>query len=81
MTGVWNLAESRKDPHHRTKRTIHSVLMLLADAGFVVTGATAPESEHEDGAGEGSGNASTHRAVAFTSMGVATVSYLIMLLH
>ena len=55
MTGVWNLAESRKDPHHRTKRTIHSVLMLLADAGFVVTGATAPEGEHEAGLGEGSG--------------------------
>ncbi len=47
--------------------------MLGADAGFVATGMLAPNKE-----GEG-GNRSTHRAVAYTSMGVATVSYLMML--
>ncbi len=84
VTGVWNLSEGRKDPNHRTKRMVHGILMAIADAGFVVTGLTAPESEHEGGefTYEGGGNnRSTHRAVALTSMGIATVAYLMMLIH
>lgn len=84
VTGVWNLMEARKDPHKSTKRTLHSILMLVADAGFVATGLTAPEREHENEFGfeqESGGSASTHRAIAFTSMGIATVAYLIMLIH
>lgn len=75
VTGVWNLWEGRKDPNHRAKRLVHGILMLAADAGFAATGALAPDSEH----GFASGNRSTHRSVALASMGVATVSYLIML--
>jgi hypothetical protein len=84
VTGVWNLSEGRKDPNHRTKRMVHGILMAVADAGFVVTGLTAPESEHEGElfAYESGGNdRSTHRAVALTSMGIATVAYLMMLIH
>lgn len=85
VTGVWNLAESRKNPAGRTRRTVHGVLMLAADAGFVATGLLAP---HEEGGEEGgtrapvtnSGSRSTHRAVALTSMGVALASYLMMLI-
>ncbi len=80
VTGAWNFAESRKNPVHRTKRTIHGALMLAAGAGFVATGAMAPESENEGGRSEG-GSRSAHRTVAFASMGIATVSYLIMLVH
>lgn len=82
VTGAWNLAEGRKDPNHRRKRMVHGILMFAADAGFVATGLLAPESEREGrfGRNEGGGNRSTHRAVALASMGVATVSYLIMLL-
>jgi hypothetical protein len=76
VTGVWNLVEARKDPHKSTKRTIHGVLMLAADAGFVATGMLAPDDE-----GEGGGDRSTHRTVAITSMAVATVAYLMMLIH
>jgi hypothetical protein len=84
VTGVWNLLEARKDPNKSTKRIVHSILMLVADAGFVATGLTAPEGDHENGAvfaQEGGGNSSTHRAIALTSMGIATVAYLIMLIH
>ncbi len=81
VTGVWNFKESRRNPTHRTKRTIHGVLMLVADAGFVATGLMAPENENEGGVAVSSGNRSAHRTVALTSMGIATVSYLIMLLH
>jgi hypothetical protein len=76
VTGVWNLLESRKDPNGRTKRIVHSVLMLAADAGFVATAALAPDSEH----GSVSDDRGAHRAMAITSIGLATTSYLIMLL-
>lgn len=48
--------------------------MMTADAGFVVTGATAPG----DDDGSGGSNRSTHRAVAISSMGVALISYGMM---
>jgi hypothetical protein len=81
VTGVWNLWEGRKDPNHRTKRMTHGILMIIADVGFMATAALAPsESEAEyGGVPTTSGGASTHRTVALTSMGIATVSYLIML--
>ncbi|HSD66444.1 MAG TPA: hypothetical protein VLF95_07075, partial [Vicinamibacteria bacterium] len=83
VTGVWNLSEGRKDPSHRTKRMVHGILMAVADAGFVATGLMAPESEHEEFGSEGGGGTSrsTHRAVALGSMGIATVAYLMMLIH
>jgi hypothetical protein len=77
VTGVWNMWEARKDPNGRTRRTIHGLMMLVADAGFVATGALAPDSEGEGGGS--SGNRSLHRNVALTSMGIATASYLMML--
>ena len=82
ITGVWNLIEGRKDPNRKTKVVVHSILMLLADAGFVATGALAPDHE-EFGFGESGGGVSrsTHRKIALSSMGVATLSYLIMLIH
>ena len=76
VTGVWNLIEARKDPHHRKRRLLHGLLMLGADAGFVTTAALGPESEH----GEVSSSRGAHRAAAFTSIGLATTGYLVMLL-
>jgi hypothetical protein len=74
-TGVWNLIEARKDPVHRGRRLAHGLLMLAADAGFLATAALGPESEH----GEVGGSRGAHRAMAFTSIGLATTGYLIML--
>jgi hypothetical protein len=76
VTGGWNLYEGRKDPNRSKKRLIHGILMLVADAGFVATGMTAPDDD-----GEGGVSPSTHRTIAISSMGVATVSYLMMLIH
>jgi len=75
VTGVWNLLEARKDPNHRGRRLAHGLMMLGADAGFLATAALGPGSE----GGVREDSASTHRAVAFTSIGLATASYLIML--
>jgi hypothetical protein len=82
VTGVWNLVEGRQNPAGRTRRTVHGVMMLAADAGFVATGLLAPherEGEGDNAAREaGGGSPSTHRAVALSSMGIALVSYLMM---
>lgn len=74
-TGLWNLIESRKDPNHRGKRLAHGLMMLAADAGFLATAALGPSTEH----GRVEGSPGTHRAVAFTSIGLAGASYLFML--
>ncbi len=72
VTGVWNLVEARKDPDHRGRRLAHGLLMMASDGGFLATAALGP--------GDEGGSRSTHRAVAFTSIGLATTGYLIMLL-
>lgn len=74
VTGAMNFWEARKDPAEKGRRTLHSALMLLADIGFVATGALANESEGGRTADNG-----THKSVALASMGVALVSYAIML--
>jgi len=81
VTGAWNLWEGRKDPSHRTRRMTHGILMMAANVGFLATAALAPDSEEDDyyGSPSSSDGRSTHRTVALTSMGIATVSYLIML--
>jgi hypothetical protein len=81
VTGAWNLWEARKDPNGRGRRVAHGLLMMAADAGFFATAATGPGHEgFERGQFEGGGGSkSTHRAIAVTSMGLATAGYLIML--
>lgn len=79
VTGVWNLWEGRKNPTGRSKRMIHGILMLGADAGFVATAALAPH-EREGGQVQSTGRGSTHRTVALSSMGVAVFSYVYMLI-
>ncbi len=79
ITGGLNLIEARKDPEGRNRRTLHSVLMLLADAGFVATGMTAKESENEHGGYQGPVTNKNHRNIAIASMGTALLSYAIML--
>ncbi|HWA59367.1 MAG TPA: hypothetical protein VG692_19090 [Gemmatimonadales bacterium] len=81
VTGVWNLWDSRKDPNGRTRRWVHGLLMIAADAGFVAVGATAPDDDFRENGGTGrSSGASTHRDLAIGSMSVALSSYLMMLI-
>lgn len=75
VTGVWNMIEARHDPNGKTRRMVHGILMLGADAGFVAAGLMAP-GDHEDGGGS---SKSAHRTVALTSIGMASVSYVYML--
>lgn len=81
VTGVWNLVEARKDPNHRRTRLAHAILMLAADGGFLATAATGPHVREREGrfVTERPGSPAAHRAIAFTSIGLATTGYVIML--
>jgi hypothetical protein len=70
VTGAWNLWDSRKDPTGRTKRFVHAALMLSADAGFALAAAAAGDDGGED--------ASTHKTIALTSIGISTVGTALM---
>ena len=72
VTGVWNLWESRQDPEGRALRWLHAGLMLAADAGFVYTATLADDAQNSLDDRE------KHRNAALTSIGLATVSTLIM---
>jgi hypothetical protein len=78
VTGGLNAIEAWHDPDGRNRRILHTVLMLVADAGFVATAATAQERENEGGVVRGGSN-NTHRAVALASMGTALVGVAVML--
>ncbi|MHB1297177.1 MAG: hypothetical protein ACYC0B_01510 [Gemmatimonadaceae bacterium] len=70
VTGVMNLWEGRKDPDRETGKVVHAVMMLTAAGGFTATGFLASEAKRTD-----SGRR-THRAVAISSMAIATAAYL-----
>jgi hypothetical protein len=72
VTGLWNLWDSRADPAGRTRRTIHSLLMLGSDAGFLWTGAVGGQAKRSNA------NARYHRNIALGSISVATAGTLMM---
>jgi hypothetical protein len=73
LTGGWNLIDGRNDPAGRGWRTTHALLMLTADAGFAVTGMLASKAERSDH------DRRLHRTVALGSIGLSTISYVMML--
>ncbi|HET7040586.1 MAG TPA: hypothetical protein VFI13_01145 [Gemmatimonadales bacterium] len=82
VTGVWNLWDSRHDPHGRTRRWVHGISMLVADVGYLAAAGTAPDDDCAEGGGTCAPNsqrASTHRGLAIGAFGLSTVSWLMML--
>ena len=75
VTGVWNLLESRKNPEGRTRRWLHGIGMLVADAGFAYTGAVLSGEAKRDPT-----RRDDHRNFALASMGVAVANWTFMLL-
>ena len=73
VTGGLNWWETRRQVGGRRWRTTHAALMLVAEAGFVATGMLAEEAE------ESLDKRRQHRAIALTSMSLASASYLMML--
>jgi hypothetical protein len=72
VTGVWNLVEARHDPSGRTRRDLHALGMLIADAGFLWTASLAGDARESLDA------ANRHRNAAIASISVATVSTVMM---
>jgi len=80
VTGLWNLWDARHDPEGRTRRTVHSILMLASDAGFLAAAALAPERE-EGGFTNYSDyrhRVNAHRGVAIGSFALSTVGGVMM---
>lgn len=83
VTGAMNLLEARHDTEGRKLRLAHGILMMVADAGFVGTVATAPHSPHTRGVPTPTPdltNRSLHRDFAIGSISIGTVGYFLMLL-
>ena len=75
VTGLWNLWDSRAVPQGRTRRTIHTLLMLASDAGFAYAGIKLSEDAEQS-----ADSRRKHRNLAYTSMGVAVTGAGMMLL-
>ncbi len=75
VTGLWNLWESREVEQDRTRRTIHTLLMLAADAGFTYAGVRLSEQAEGD-----SDKRELHRAFAYGSMATALAGVSVMVL-
>jgi len=73
ITGVWSLYDQRANTDGRTRRWVHSILMLASDAGFTWTGIKLA-----DDAKRSSSSRDDHRNVAYVSIGTALVGYGIM---
>jgi hypothetical protein len=75
VTGLWNLWDSRAVEQGRTRRTIHTLLMLASDAGFAYAGIKLSEDAEQSADAR-----RRHRNLAYTSMGVAITGAGMMLL-
>lgn len=77
-TGLWNLWDARHDPEGRTRRTVHTVLMLASDAGFLATAALAPERDHFTDDASFRHRVNAHRGVAIGSFALTTIGGAMM---
>jgi hypothetical protein len=75
VTGLWNLWDSRQVEQGRTRRAIHTVLMLASDAGFAYAGIKLSEDAEQSADAR-----RRHRNLALASMGVAVTGSGMMLL-
>jgi hypothetical protein len=71
VTGLWNLWDSRNDPADRTRRWIHTSLMMASNAGFVWTRAIGGDSHT-------SNQRQRHKTVALSSMAVSAAGTVMM---
>ena len=75
VTGLWNLWDSRAAPQGRTRRTVHTLLMLASDAGFAYAGIKLSEDAEQSAEAR-----RKHRNTAYASMGIAVTGAGMMLL-
>lgn len=74
VTGVWNLWEGRDVEEGRTRRWLHSALMIASDAGFTYAGVKLSQDAKRSPEGR-----NRHRNMAYISIGTALLGYGVML--
>ena len=72
VTGVWNLWDSRHDRSGRTRRIIHSAVMLASDAGFTWAGVLGSRARDHFA------DRRPHRNVAIGSIAIASLGTAMM---
>jgi hypothetical protein len=81
VTGAWNLfGEGWSEKDGRTLRLVHGLLMMAADAGFLATTMSGPNSQGRHGALTFETDKVTHRNMAIASISLGTIGYLVMLI-
>ena len=73
VTGIWSLWDSRANEEGRTRRWVHSALLLASDAGFAYAGTKLADDAKSSQSGR-----EEHRRISFISMGTALVGYGVM---
>lgn len=74
ITGAWNLWDSREDPAGRTRRIVHSAMMIASDAGFLATGLTAPGHHRQfTNFSDYRHRENVHRGIAIGSIALSTI--------
>jgi hypothetical protein len=78
VTGVWNWWDARDDATGRTRRTVHSLLMIASEAGFAATAALAPGRQQTTDYATWQHRQRVHRNVAIGSMALSTAGSALM---
>lgn len=80
VTGLWNLAEAGSVKQGKTRRWVHAIVMLAADAGFIYGASLAPSTEDIDAriAAGKRGGWTPHKGTTVASMGVALAGLAMM---
>lgn len=80
ITGLLNYGEAKKIKQGKSRRKVHTILMLASTAGFIYSGTQAPSTSDVDEriANGTRGGWTRHKASAWASMSVATIGYLMM---
>lgn len=68
VTGLWNLWDSLEDPAGQTRRVVHALTMVGADAGLFATALVSGDARESD----------VHRNLAITSMAVGAAGTILM---
>ena len=80
VTGVWNLVEAGKVESGKSRRWVHSIMMLVSSAGFIYAAQIAPSTADIDAriAAGKRGGWTPHKRAAVASIGLATVAHAMM---
>ena len=75
VTGLWNLWDSRSAPQGRTRRVLHTLLMLGSDAGFTYAGSRLAEEAETSSIKREAHRNWAYGSMAATLAGIGVIRY------